>query len=249
MARVWNSLRHFASIKAIPNDSFFRRDDVRVSTAILLSAWRPAAPVKSLGSTRAFARPSRASLSITSVETYMFARCLGASKSTGGIHAESMLDGSCRRVDFSTKLASVRAPIVSWMLNGNPLRMCDPEVQCFRTRPSFLNRRELRKSGRRRSKRIAWRSSLIVLSSLFAHRDESMVDYSIDLNPCPAGESLQVLKPRFPAIHSRHVFSIDHVAALDCPKSTHPRFAYRASRVVALRTFFTVNAIPRYEVM
>lgn len=55
--------------------------------------------------------------------------------------SSNWLDNPCRRVDFPTKLASVRAPIVSWMINGNPLRMCDPEVQCSRTRPCFLNRR------------------------------------------------------------------------------------------------------------
>jgi len=30
------------------------------------------------------------------------------------------LDGSCRRADFSTKLESVRAPMVPWMINEKP---------------------------------------------------------------------------------------------------------------------------------
>jgi hypothetical protein len=34
MPRVWNSFRHFASIKAIPNDPISRRGNVRVSLSI-----------------------------------------------------------------------------------------------------------------------------------------------------------------------------------------------------------------------
>jgi hypothetical protein len=104
MPRVWNSFRHFASIKAIPNDPISRRGNVRVSLSIHLSAWRPAAPVKSLDSTRAFARRRRVFRSITSVET-QHRRAFSWSVDVDRRHPyrTNSLDSSCRRVDFPTK--------------------------------------------------------------------------------------------------------------------------------------------------
>jgi hypothetical protein len=105
------------------------------------------------------------------------ARCLGASMSTGGILIERIR--SIVRAGASTSrrnLDSVRAPIVSWMINGKPTSYVRSRGSLFSNSTMFSQQVELRKSGRRRSKRIAWRSSLIVLSSSSTRRDVSTTD-------------------------------------------------------------------------
>jgi hypothetical protein len=140
--------------------------------------------------------------------------------STGGILIERIR--SIVRAGASTSqrnLDSVRAPIVSWMINGKPTSYVRSRGSLFSNSTMLLQQGELRKSGRRRSKRIAWRSSLIVLSSSLARRDVSIADNlsalirfrranrsmlltTISRNPLPPRFNLQRHGAELPAIHT-----------------------------------------------
>jgi hypothetical protein len=238
MARVWNSLRHFASIKAIPNDSVCRRDNVRVSLSILLSAWRPAAPVKLGHSTRDFNVPTSTSRS-TYLETPTY-RAL--SRSVEGDrrhpHREFSLDDSCRRVDFTTKLDSVRAPIVPWMINEKPTSYVRSRGSLFSNSTILSQVRELRnREG------VDPNGSLGGVHLSFYH-PHSLIDTfrwptvrwprsAFDRRIAPYLRTT-IFTQSVPATFSKSSTS----RSRNCPQSTHPRFARGASRVIPLTNVF-----------
>lgn len=104
------------------------------------------------------------------------ARRPGASKSTGGIHLKLVRSRfvPARRLLNETRFGeSTVSPVDDKR---------ETHFVCAVPRSKVLELgdlyREFRKSGRRRSKRIAWRSSLIVLSSSSTSRIVSMADLS-----------------------------------------------------------------------
>jgi len=86
MARVWNPFRHFASIKAIPNDSFSRRDNVRVSLSISRQRGALRRPWSMTLDAGLRSSPPNILYRLLQSKHSIVARRLGASKSTGGIH-------------------------------------------------------------------------------------------------------------------------------------------------------------------
>jgi hypothetical protein len=133
-------VRHFASIKAIPNDSICRRDDVSRFAIDSPVSVAPCGAREVSHSTRN-CLPAEHSRS-TSETRHRRALSWSVEIDRGHPH---QIDDSCRRVDlFITKLDSVRAPIVSWMINEKPTSYVRSRGSFFSISTLFSQQRESR---------------------------------------------------------------------------------------------------------